>query len=159
MTTPAMTASAISVPEGWELLDIGARLGRETADFMTHIGPLYTRLDAQDMPQIGFVVLAHMCNPMRICHGGMMMSVMDAGLAFVLHAAMDQHVFTPSVSFNFDFLAPGKLDAWLETSGQCTRYTRRTGFVTGRLTGPDGPVMSGSGIFKITGTSFDEALM
>ena len=33
------------------------------------------------------------------------MSVMDVGLAFILHDAMDKHVFTPSVSFNFDFLA------------------------------------------------------
>jgi len=143
----------MSIPEGWELLDIGKRLGSDQPDFMSHIGPLYTRDDGV-MPQIGFEVLPHMCNPMGICHGGMMMTIMDTGLAFILHAALDGAQFTPSVSFNFDFLAPGKLGTWLEPSGTCTRTTKRTGFVSGLLNGPDGPVMSGSGIFKITNHKF-----
>jgi acyl-coenzyme A thioesterase PaaI-like protein len=139
----------MSVPEGWSLLDVGARLGMDKPEFMGHVGPLYTR-DVDGMPQIGFEVLQHMCNPAGICHGGMMMTVMDVGLAFILHARLGGAQFTPSVSFNFDFLAPGELGNWLETSGQCTQNTKRTGFVSGLLTGPNGPVMSGSGIFKIT---------
>ena len=62
-----------------------------------------------------------------------------------------KHVFTPSVSFNFEFLAPGQLGDFLICEGECTRHTKNTGFVTGRLVGRDGPVVTGSGIMKITG--------
>lgn len=137
------------LPEGFEPLDIAARLGRDAADFLTHSGPIYVREDA-DMPQLGFEVLPHMCNPGGVCHGGMMMTVLDAGLAFILHAAMKQRVFSPSISFNFDFLAPAQAGQWLETHGTCTKYTKRTGFVSGALLGPDGPVVQASGIFRIT---------
>jgi hypothetical protein len=41
--------------------------------------------------------------------------------------------------------------------GECTRHTKNTGFVTGRLTGKDGPVITGSGILKITNIGFDDA--
>ena len=137
------------LPEGFEPLDIAARLGRDAADFLTHSGPIYVREDA-DMPQLGFGVLPHMGNPGGVCHGGMMMTVLDTGLAFILHAAMKQRVFSPSISFNFDFLAPAQAGQWLETHGTCTKYTKRTGFVSGALLGPDGPVAQASGIFRIT---------
>ena len=143
----------MSAPEGWTLMDYAARAGVDSEDFMSHVGPVYWRLDEGGMPQLGFEVLPHMCNPMGICHGGMLMTVLDTGLAVVLHAALKETRFTPSMSFNFDFLAPGKLGEWLQTSGQCVRKTKRTGFVNGLLSHADGPVMSASGIFKITDTA------
>ena len=149
--------SSSSVPEGFEPFDVAARLGYDGSDFLTHSGPIYMREDA-DMPRLGFEVLPHMCNPAGICHGGMMMAVMDTGLAFILHAALKQQVFSPSISFNFDFLAPAQLGQWLETSGTCTKYTKRTGFVSGALLGPDGPVVQGSGIFRITGRDVADLL-
>ena len=142
----------MSAPEGWSLMDYAARIGSEQPDYMSHVGPVYWR-GQEDTPRLGFEVMPHMCNPMGICHGGMMMTVLDTGLAIVLHAAMKETRFTPSISFNFDFLAPGKIGDWLETSGECIRQTSRTGFVSGMLTGPDGPVMRASGIFKITDTA------
>jgi acyl-coenzyme A thioesterase PaaI-like protein len=66
---------------------------------------------------------------------------------------MGMHSFTPSVSFNFDFVAPGKLGDFLACESEVTRHTKNTGFVTGRLVGSDGPVITGSGIFKITGVT------
>ncbi|MGB0342974.1 MAG: PaaI family thioesterase [Parvibaculales bacterium] len=143
-------------PDGWQLFDMSDRLGADTPHFLAHIGPIYVRED--DIGRhLGFRVMPHMCNPVGICHGGMLMSVMDTGLAFILHNALKNPHFTPSVSFNFDFLAPGKVNDWLEVEGQCTRHTKRTGFVSGLLNGPDGPVMSASGIFKITGQDVDLA--
>ena len=138
----------MTIPQGWSELDFGGRFAHLDTHFTQHVGPLYTR-GAPDAMQLGFCVLPHMCNPAGICHGGMLMTVMDVGLAFVLHNAMGAHSFTPSVSFNFDFLAPGKLGDFLICEGEVTRHTKSTGFVSGRLTGSDGPVITGSGIFKI----------
>ena len=146
----------MSIPDGWQQLDIASPLPHLETHFISHAGPLYVRQTAEGR-QIGFEVLPHMCNPAGICHGGMLMTVMDVGLAFILHNAMGEHRFTPSVSFNFDFLAPGKLGDFLLCEGDCTQQTKSTGFVTGRLVGSDGPVITGSGIFKITDITFDTA--
>lgn len=139
----------MAIPKGWVPLDFGGMFDYLDTHFMAHIGPVYMR-EQDGARQLGFEVLPHMCNPAGICHGGMLMSVMDVGLAFILHNAMGRHVFTPSVSFNFDFIAPGQMGDFLICEGACTRHTKNTGFVTGRLIGKDGPVITGSGIMKIT---------
>ena len=138
------------VPEGFEPLDIAARWGVDDApDFVMHSGPIYVREDGS-MPELGFEVLPHMCNPGGVCHGGLLMTVLDNAFVFILHATLKQPVYLPSISCNFDFLAPAHLGEWVETRGSCTKYTKRTGFVSGALLGPDGPVLQGSGIFRIT---------
>ena len=60
------------------------------------------------------------------------------------------HRFTPPSSLNFDFWHPVNWVIFLICESEVTRHTNRTGFVSGRLVGPDGPVITGSGIFKIT---------
>ena len=144
----------MAAPEGWAPLDFGGKFDHLDTHFMAHVGPVYMR-GGDGTRQLGFKVMPHMCNPAGICHGGMLMSVMDVGLAFVLHNEMGSHVFTPSVSFNFDFVAPGQLGDFLICEGDCTRLTKSTGFVTGRLVGKDGPVITGSGIMKITDIVLD----
>ncbi len=143
----------MSRPDGWHELDFDGMFDHLDTHFTQHIGPIYIRdLPEQGGHQLGFEVQPHMCNPAGICHGGMLMSVMDVGLAFILHNHLGQPSFTPSVSFNFDFLAPGQLGDFLICEGTCTRATKSTGFVTGHLLGKDGLVITGSGIFKITQT-------
>ena len=139
----------MDIPAGWHELDFSGRFDHLDTHFTDHVGPLFVR-GAEGARQLGFRVEPHMCNPAGICHGGMLMTVMDVGLAFGLHDAMGVHSFTPSVSFNFDFLAPGKLGDFLICESEVSRQTKSTGFVTGRLVGSDGPVITGSGIFKIT---------
>lgn len=139
----------MDIPAGWQELDFSGRFDHLETHFTDHVGPLFVR-GGEGNRQIGFRVEPHMCNPAGICHGGMLMTVMDVALAFGLHNVMGVHSFTPSVSFNFDFLAPGQLGDFLICESEVTRHTKNTGFVTGRLVGSDGPVITGSGIFKIT---------
>ena len=139
----------MAIPEGFKPLDFGGMFDHLDTYFTKHVGPLYVRETKQGR-QLGFEVKPHMCNPAGICHGGMLMTVMDVGLAFILHNAMGHHTFTPSVSFNFDFLAPGQLGDFLTCEGECTMQSKNLGFVSGRLVGKDGPVITGSGIMKIT---------
>ena len=145
-----------NIPSGWRPLEFGDALAHLETHFADHIGPFYVR-DVAGGRQIGFQVMPHMCNPAGISHGGMLMSAMDMGLAFVLHAHLGGHRFTPTASMNFDFLTPGQLGDFLICEGECTRATKSTGFVSGRLIGKDGPVMTGSAIFKITDITFETA--
>lgn len=140
----------MSVLEGWRKLDFDGRFDHLETHFTEHCGPIFIRGEIGCDAQIGFRIEPHMCNPAGICHGGMLMTVMDVGLAFGLHNAMGEQVFTPSVSFNFDFLSPGKKGDFLVCESTVTRRTKSSGFVGGQLVGSDGPVIAGSGIFKIT---------
>ena len=139
----------MAIPEGFVPLDFDGLFDHLETHFTQHVGPIYVR-QTEAGRQLGFEVKPHMCNPAGICHGGMLMTVMDVGLAFILHNAMGHHTFTPSVSFNFDFLAPGQMGDFLICEGECTRQSKNLGFVSGRLVGKDGPVITGSGIMKIT---------
>ena len=139
----------MDIPAGWEKLDSDGRFDHIDTHFTEHVGPVFVR-GAEGARQIAFRVEPHMCNPAGICHGGMLMTVMDVGLGFALHNALGGIRFTPTISLNFDFLSPGKLGDFLVCEGAATRHTNNTGFVSGQLIGSDGPVLNGSGLFKIT---------
>jgi uncharacterized protein (TIGR00369 family) len=116
--------------------------------FAVHIGPIYWRRNAEGA-DIGFRVLPHMCNPAGICHGGMMMTVMDMAVGVAATFAARTTKFAPSVNLSCDFLQPGQLGDWLQSKVDFTFTTRRTGFASGLLVGSNGPVMRANGIVKI----------
>jgi uncharacterized protein (TIGR00369 family) len=120
----------------------------QTAGFAHHIGPIYWRL-ADGAASLGFRVEPHMCNPAGICHGGMMMTVMDMAVGVAATIAARTQKFAPSVNLVCDFLQPGQLGDWLHSKVDFTYTTRRTGFAAGILIGSNGPVMRANGIVKI----------
>jgi len=117
--------------------------------FATHVGPLYFKMrDGEGV--LGFRVMPHHCNPAGICHGGMMMTVMDMAIGVAISVGAKTGGFTPSVNLTYDFVAPGPMGAWLQSKVDWVHTTKRTGFANGYLIGPDGPVMRANGICKIT---------
>jgi uncharacterized protein (TIGR00369 family) len=91
----------------------------------------------------------HHCNPAGICHGGMMMTLMDMAIGVNVSIGAETNAFTPSVNLTYDFVAPAPLGAWLESKVDWVHTTRRTGFANGYLMGPDGAVLRANGICKI----------
>ena len=146
MSGSTETSEARIPPEGFSPFPFG--LG-----FADHIGPIYAKFDP-DNPEgrplaLGFFVEKHHCNPAGICHGGMMMTVMDMAIGMAVSRAAGSMMFTPSVNLTYDFIRPGKLGSWLESRVDFSHATRRTGFANGYLDGPEGPVMRANGICKI----------
>ncbi|HZD26070.1 MAG TPA: PaaI family thioesterase [Alphaproteobacteria bacterium] len=119
--------------------------------FVERIGPLYWARRGE-RGVLGFRVMEHHANPVGICHGGMMMTVMDMAVGFNLRLLMGHEAFVPSVQLSFDFLQPGRLGDWLESAVDFTFTTRRLGFANGLLVGADGPVLRCSGICKLPRT-------
>jgi acyl-coenzyme A thioesterase PaaI-like protein len=116
--------------------------------FAHHVGPLYWKVE-DGKGILGFRVLDHHVNPVGICHGGMMMTVMDMALGFNVRLASGSESFSPSIQLAYDFLQPGRLGEWLESDVDFTHTTPRMGFANGLLIGPNGPVMRCNGISKL----------
>lgn len=114
--------------------------------FAELVGPLFVHAERQ---AIGFRVAARHCNPLGICHGGMMMTVMDMAIGMAVNQAAASPTFPASINLAYDFLSPAQAGDWLESRVDFTHTTRRTGFANGYLMGPDGPVMRANGICKI----------
>ena len=131
-------------PEGWEPFSF--------ADgFATRVGPIFMKADAGEggQVQLGFRVQPYHCNPAGICHGGMMMTVMDIVVGMNTSRAAGTGVFTPSVNMTYDFVKSGQIGDWLESRIEWVHATKRTGFANGYLMNGDEPVMRANGICKI----------
>jgi uncharacterized protein (TIGR00369 family) len=108
---------------------------------------------------LGFRVEPRHCNPMGICHGGMMATFCDMLLPISAHY-LSQEVsrrFLPTINLQVDFLAASPLGAWVEGRAQLLRATRSMVFMQGLVTADGTPAARVSGIFKI-GALFDDAI-
>lgn len=145
MTEPIApsAAPATAVPAGFRPLAMGG-------EFMRVNGPLYLRHEG-DVVQVGFRVEARHCNPMNICHGGMMASYCDMLLPISAHrksAEVGQR-FLPTINLQIDYLGPAPLGAWVQGEAQVLRVTRSMVFVQGLATADGAPAVRVSGIFKL----------
>ena len=75
----------MAIPDGFVPLDFDGLFDHLETHFTQHVGPIYVR-QTEAGRQLGFEVKPHMCNPAGICHGGMLMTVMDVGLASHFYA-------------------------------------------------------------------------
>lgn len=117
--------------------------------FMAANGPLYARL-VRDRLQLGFRVEQRHTNPLDICHGGMLASFADMLLpCVILYEPGHQRHFLPTISLQLDYLAPARLDAWVEGEGQVLRRTRSMVFAQGLVSADGVPAVRVSGIFKL----------
>ena len=150
MTAVPSTATEPDVPEGFKPRRFGD-------GFIAANGPLYVKT-LQRGVLIGFRVEARHCNPMGICHGGMIATFCDMFLPISAHHLSDdlQQRFLPTINLQIDYLAPSPKGAWVQGAGQLLRSTRSLVFMQGVVTADGQPVARASGIFKI-GPRFEDA--
>lgn len=118
--------------------------------FMALTGPLWGRLDEADgLPVMGFRVEDRHCNPMQVCHGGMLMTFADMLLGFTVGIAEGGRKFMPTVNLAGDYVGPAPLGSWVEGKGRLIRQTRNLGFAESLITADGVPCLRASGIMKI----------
>jgi uncharacterized protein (TIGR00369 family) len=142
---------APAVPEGF--------MARRFGDgFIVVNGPLYSRPIDGGL-QLGFRVEKRHCNPMGICHGGMMATFCDMLLPISAHALSTEVAgrFLPTVSLQVDFLAASPLGAWVQGEAQLLRATRSLVFMQGLVQADGVNVARVSGVFRI-GPPFDDSM-
>jgi uncharacterized protein (TIGR00369 family) len=118
--------------------------------FVEVVGPLYER-KRDGVLQLGFRVEARHCNPMDVCHGGMMATFCDMLLPIGVHdlSAATRGRFLPTVSLQIDYLAPAPLGAWVQGEAQLLRSARTLVFAQGLVSADGTPAARVSGILKI----------
>jgi len=154
MTDVPTTASApmLDIPEGFKPRRFGD-------GFIAVNGPLYVKkLDPGIL--LGFRVEVRHCNPMGICHGGMIATFCDMLLPISAHYLSSDigRRFLPTISLQVDYLAPSPLGAWVQGQAQLLRSTRSLVFMQGLVSADGEAVARVSGIFKI-GPRFEDAVM
>ena len=139
------------VPEGFKPRRFGD-------GFIAGNGPLYQK-KLEHGVLLGFRVEPRHCNPMGICHGGMIATFCDMFLPISAHHLSDElhQRFLPTINLQVDYLAPSPKGAWVQGEGQVLRSTRSLVFMQGVVTADGEPVARASGIFKI-GPRFEDAL-
>lgn len=90
------------------------------------------------------------CNPMGVCHGGWLATLMDMVLPINARLTADlPENFLLTVQMSLDYLGTAPLGAWVEGRGRVLRKTRRLVFADALLTIDGDPIMRGSGVFRI----------
>jgi uncharacterized protein (TIGR00369 family) len=136
-------AETAAPPDGFIALPFGPN-----GTFLEINGPLYGKRESERLV-LGFRVERRHSNPVKICHGGMLMTFADMVLAIatIFETRLDR--FLPTVNLTGDFLAPAPLGAWVEGRTRVLRQTRSLVFAECLVTADDVPVLRTSGIFKI----------
>ncbi len=139
------------VPEGFRAREFGG-------GFIAVNGPLYARRNDAGF-QLGFRVEERHCNPMGICHGGMMATFCDMLLPISAHVLSEEigRRFLPTINLQIDYLAASPLGAWVQGEAQLLRATRSLVFMQGLVQADGVSVARVSGIFKI-GPPFDDTM-
>ena len=139
----ASSESPIAVPQGFRAREFGG-------GFIAVNGPLYARRNNAGF-QLGFRVEQRHCNPMGICHGGMMATFCDMLMPISIHRKSKEvgMRFLPTINLQLDYLAPANLGAWVEGEAQILRVTRSLVFAQGLASADGVPCTRVSGIFKI----------
>lgn len=146
MESASDTATPIATlppPPGFKPVRMGG-------EFIDTVGPLYLRREG-GVVQVGFRVEPRHCNPMGVCHGGMLASFCDMLLPMSAQRKSAQigRRFLPTISLQIDYLAPAPLGAWVQGEADALRVTRTLAFIHGLVSADGEPALRASGVFKL----------
>lgn len=130
----------MDVPEGFRELEEG--LG-----FTDVLRPVYRK--EGDPPTIGMFVQDRHTNLLRICHGGVLMTLADVGAAWAVNSARGEPLPAPTINLSFDFIAAAREGDWLEARADRAVARRRFGFSSGVVTSGERVICRFSGTFYL----------
>lgn len=134
----------VAIPEGFRALNLPRN------PFIEANGPLYGRLEG-DAFVLGFLCETKHCNPMLVCHGGMMATLADMLLLLGTNIQTKLGQFLLTVSLDVDFLAPVKVGDWLEGRTEVLRAGKSIIFSQGRMTVRGETVARANAVLKPSG--------
>ena len=143
MTSSIPEAAPPAIPAGFKPLT-----GGPTDMFVGVNGPLYRKRDGEQFI-LGLRIEQRHCNPARICHGGMLMTVADMALVLATNYQAKLGRFLSTINLSADFLAPAPLGAWIEARSEVLRITRNMVFAQCIVCADGTAAVRASGVFKL----------
>ena len=113
------------IAEGFEELPQG--LG-----FTDILAPLYRR-ERDGQIALGMFVQEQHINILKICHGGVLMTLADVAAASAVNFARQQLAGAPTISLSFDFVGAARQGDWLHAEADRVVPKRRFGFSSGSI--------------------------
>lgn len=120
--------------------------------FIRHNGALYFRITEQDRFELGMKVQAAHLNPLKVCHGGMMMTLVDSVMGGLIGYQVAPEKLTPTVSLNCNFIRSAMLGDSVIARAQLSRCTSSLAFVTSSVhltADPAQPIVTANGIYSL----------
>ncbi len=136
-------ADQADVPDGFEPIDLGS-------GFNARFGTVYLH---QGGGKLGFRVASHHLNPVGSCHGGAMATFADMQIAAVSPGLGTKAGHMPTISLSVDYLAPARLDTWVEAVVTLVKLTRTLAFTQALITADGDPVARSTGIYRNHGSA------
>jgi len=134
-----------AVPPGYE--PIGTSGAAQS--FENFVGPIY-RANGATANEVGFAfrVAPHHCNPYGVLHGGMLATVVDTMMGYlVFHALKGGPCAT--ISMTCDYIAAARAGDWAEGRATVTRMGRAVAFVRSEMRVGDKILLTASGSWAI----------
>jgi uncharacterized protein (TIGR00369 family) len=127
-----------TIPPGFELIDVGP-------GFSATFGPVYIR---RADTTLGFRVTERHVNPVAMCHGGALATIIDMSIAAVRSGPGTAAGHLPTISMHVDYLAPSPLGAWVEAAVTLVKTTRTMIFTQTLVTADGTLVARAMGIYR-----------
>lgn len=122
--------------------------------FTLQVGPIWVKRekDGADGSAYGLLAEERHTNSRGVMHGGMLMTLADHVLGWIVWDAVDRAACA-TVSLNNQFIAAVKPGDFIEMRAQIVRQTRSLIFIQGTAVVGDRPVLTSEGIWKVLGQS------
>jgi acyl-coenzyme A thioesterase PaaI-like protein len=114
--------------------------------FVQMVGPIWTKV-ADGRRRFGFVAEPRHGNLVGVVQGGMMMTFADRALGMLAWEAAGAPLVT--VSYEHQFVGPGRIGSFIQLEGEVVRATSGLIFMRGIVSSPSGTCASCQGTWKV----------
>ena len=133
-----------------ELEAAGWHPRRSQGPFTQIVGPIWAREETDGRSSYGLLIEERHTNSAGIAHGGMLMTIADHVLGWMVWDAVRPKRCV-TISLNNQFIGAAKPGDFVAMRAQIVRQTRSLVFVEGRAHCEERVILSSEGIWKILG--------
>lgn len=99
--------------------------------------------------QVGLRVDGRHANLHGFCHGGLLASLADVGLARALSHSRTPRLNLVTVNLTLNFLLPARQGDWIDMTAEIDRVGLQLGYANGVVRANGTPVLRAAGVFQI----------
>jgi len=130
------------IPEGFDLLD-------RKSPFMEPIGPVYRKIADRSL-SIGVRIAERHTNARGLVHGGLIATLADIGLGYVLMIGDDPPKSAVTVNLTTDLFGAASIGDWLEVRAEAKRVGGTLAFSACDVLADGAPIAHATGVYRLS---------